>query len=673
MFLKFLHRLNAVFLLALILVAGFTGTLQAEKYLGKNITIHRSGLKPVSGKVIQEVEGKRVWLMLESGIKVEISLNEPGTRVEVQKPIREQYDERKDLCKTAEDWYQLGKWCGQPDIALPVEETACFEKAIEVDPDHAGARDELGYIKKGGKWVLEEEEMKKRGFVQIPGGRWVKKEVADRIRAEKRGIIRGAGERMRESVGIPWALAKTLKSKNYILKCNSTEKVAERYLKVMEALHRAYSQVLGDFEPIYIDPGTIYIFRNQEEFMDITLQSRGVGGYFSPLDRKVRTYHGSFALTGNTDMVLAHEATHQFQHRIMKNWQAVPFWIIEAMAVYFGDGTRIRPAKVELNVIPRDRLQSLQGAIRGEYYVKLDTLLKLRPPFNIGPCYDHGWGIIFWLLQGNNPNYQYGHKGAGKRIWDHYLRHVATELEKLDVNGEARYFKDLILKEMAQEKKYKDIDEWEEDYKKFILNLPLEPLGTWKTATRWDGWDKIGIRLTFPSGMKRVPEEDLRQPYREAAAAYTDDGLRFWLSVYENMEQNPENVLPAVINGIFVSVDYDPEFQFEEVKKIKVNEFLDAAVSKFKAKFAKRRELAIALEDEEKNEKSSGGNRSTPTSRPKASFLPDYKVVNTVRVVLFSTPNRFYFLALAGPEAPFSKMDPKFDEALRSVRLNYEL
>jgi len=655
------------------LLAALAAPLQAEKYRGKNVTIYRKDLKPVSGKVIDEAEGEWVRLKLSSGIEVEITLNDPGTRVSVQRPNQEVFEERKARCKNPKDWYELGKWCDRPDIGLPQEGRQCFEKVIEIDPDHAEARKELGYMKKGGKWVIEEEEMLRRGFKKY-GGKWISGEEYRRIMGEKKGIMKGIGRRFKESEGVPWTLAEPIESDHYLLKCNSTEQVAKRYLQVMESLFTAYSQLLGEFEPNYRDKGIIYIFRNQDEFMDFTLQGRGIGGYFSPIDRKVRTYHGSFALTGNTDMVLAHEATHQFQHRVIKNWKAVPFWLVEAMAVYFGDGTRISPKKVELNVIPRDRLQTLRDAIHGGFYVNLMKLVKIRPPFNIGPCYDHGWGILFWLLQGDNPEYKHGHKGEGKRIWERYLRHVATELEKLDVKGEAEYFRDLILKEARKPdgSPYSKIEEWEEDYKKFILALPLEPLGEWKPGSRWDGFEKIGIKFRFPGGMKKVEEKDLRQPYREAAAATTKDGLRLWLSVYMNMDQQPQKVLEAMIRGIFISVEYDGEFKFEHVKSIKVNDVLDVAVSKFQAKFRKRRESAVA-QVQGGSQDGSGKKGASAEPNPGASNLPDPKKVVNVRLALFSTTDRVFLLALVGPDAPFSKMDPNFDAVLRSVRLNYEL
>jgi predicted esterase len=52
--------------------------------------------------------------------------------------------------------YQLGLWCLQNK--MPEKANAHFEKVIQLAPDHANARKQLGYVKYNNQWVKEEEK-----------------------------------------------------------------------------------------------------------------------------------------------------------------------------------------------------------------------------------------------------------------------------------------------------------------------------------------------------------------------------------------------------------------------------------------------------------------------------------------------------------------------------------
>jgi tetratricopeptide (TPR) repeat protein len=58
----------------------------------------------------------------------------------------------------AKGFYELGLWCQQNKIE-PQAKTM-FEKVIEIDPNHSGARGKLGYIKYKNRWIKKGEETK---------------------------------------------------------------------------------------------------------------------------------------------------------------------------------------------------------------------------------------------------------------------------------------------------------------------------------------------------------------------------------------------------------------------------------------------------------------------------------------------------------------------------------
>ena len=80
---------------------------------------------------------------------------------------------------------------------------------------------------------------------------------------------------------------------------------------------------------------------------------------------------GQFGATGDTYGVLAHEGTHQFEHRMMEgdaqSFLQRPIWLIEGLAVLIGDGHQVkgrgrsrkleigipRPLLVEAGLLPR--------------------------------------------------------------------------------------------------------------------------------------------------------------------------------------------------------------------------------------------------------------------------------------------------------------------------------
>ncbi len=651
------------------------GSFGAESNLGKQVTIifKDKTRAPVSGTLVED-GAQRIAIETLNG-----SQSFPKGDIEriiPKKPVAEEFKERLSECKSADDFVALAKWCGQPDVKLPDERRRCLDEAIKISPDHAAARAELGHVKVDGQW-LDEEEQRKRGFVEGPDGKLYPPDEAKKLeeeearrKAEKSGQAKGLSKRLAQDTGVHWAAARVLKDKNYILKCNAGDEAAKRYLQVLNSLNRRYSELFKEFTPLYTGPGTVYVFRNREEFFDFTMAPGGVGGFFRYEDRAVRAYHGSFGPTGSTDMVLAHEATHQFQHRIMKEMPFVPNWLIEGMAVYFGDGSKISPSRVEIGVIPRDRLTSLRDAISGGRYMKLETLLRARRP---PQAYDHGWGVIFWCLQGNNPKYKFGHKGEGKKVWDQYLRHVALEIKRemtfRHLDAEAKYFTDLLLKET----KAPSVEKWEEGFKQFIMNLPLEPLGKWNGKV-WDSSNKTGLKITVPANFQPLEESALRQPFREAMAAVTQDGARLWIQV-DNMELvEPEDILKAFMGGTFYDKEFDEEFEEEEVRATKVG-ILDAVETTFKGKPARRRESGMrgGSEPGVKDDpgKKTGGKGAPAKKKDPSELVADEP--QSVRMTMIYTPDRIYFITLNGPEGAFAKVEPYFDEVLSSVQVNFAL
>jgi hypothetical protein len=254
---------------------------------------------------------------------------------------------------------------------------------------------------------------------------------------------------------------------------------------------------------------------NVNQFREYLPVSMGVGGFFIPPKNEVYAFHGSFGIRGTTLHVLAHEACHVYQWRIFKDINAVPTWLVEGMAVYFGDGAKFgfsfrddpsefKASAVEI-VPPYDRVIVLKRFIQAKMYVPLQKLL-LVPHFRFNAAlYSNAWLVNFWCLDGQ----KYGaHNGEGRKLLDEYILHASELTEANGTNkpshlkAEADYFAGLVQKHLGR-----SLDNWDEELKRFIQELRLDPLGTWNPRSR--KWAGLGLELNCPPGMKIVDSQDL--------------------------------------------------------------------------------------------------------------------------------------------------------------------
>ncbi len=101
--------------------------------------------------------------------------------IEKGKTTAQDLADRKAAAKTAEDFYQVGVWANGKK--LKAEAKHCMQKALELDPKHAGAHTFLGHVQYKGEWMTPDErdkrqaadqdaEMLAAGLVKYDG-RWV--------------------------------------------------------------------------------------------------------------------------------------------------------------------------------------------------------------------------------------------------------------------------------------------------------------------------------------------------------------------------------------------------------------------------------------------------------------------------------------------------------------------
>ena len=103
------------------------------------------------------------------------------------KTISEQFDERAEQCKTAEEWCDLGDWATEQAENSLAEQA--WRKATELDPSNKRARDALGEVLHEGKWMPLEEAMRAQGKESY-GGEWLTPEQIEARQEEESTAMR---------------------------------------------------------------------------------------------------------------------------------------------------------------------------------------------------------------------------------------------------------------------------------------------------------------------------------------------------------------------------------------------------------------------------------------------------------------------------------------------------
>jgi len=534
----------------------------ADVAVGSRIKLFLQGDREMEGEV---VEVSQFTLKLKSRFGVaEIQLSDV-IRWESFRTAAERFEERAAACDTADEWCDLGDWAqseGEGELA-----ERAWREATKLEPRSERARKALGEVEYEGEWLPLAEAMKRQGKEYYQGEWRTPEEIAELQRLEeetaKAAKLKGRRELEEEYRGRPWAAMDPIETPHYVIHCNSTPEVAQRYADVMEALYARYDQVFPEkfFPRNSRAKSQVWIHANHQQFMDWTGNGPGIGGFFRPALRDVTAYHGSFGTTGSTEEVLAHEGTHQFQGLIFKNMWALPAWFIEGLAVYFGDGSKITRRKVEINVIPRDRLIGLQEAIENGSYCDLRTLLRIPQPAFGGFFYGHGWGVIYWCLYGEETGAK--SKGIGRPLMDEWLMHCKRESQKdgfCDYEKMAQTFEEMLVRHAK-----KPLDEWEAEYKEWILSLPVEQVG----KSSGNNWSSSALKMTVtrPSGWQWVKETALASDEVVAAKGSGSQARRISTYCWPNWQHADMNLEYArsLAGNIFQDATIENAFAESEV------------------------------------------------------------------------------------------------------------
>lgn len=371
--------------------------------------VHMKDGGKIEGQVISDTETE-VKIATKYGIQTIAKAQ--VKEVEKTPTIEEIYGEKLAGIDAADAQanYELGLWCKEQGLAA--ESKVRFRETLKLNPGHHGARVELGYVYYGGRWVHTDEIkdlIEKKGYVPYDG-KLLTKEEYDQMKADEEGTPEdeeGTPEEKAEpepeeteveDLGVPWSQAYELKSSHYAVQTNVGKKTGRRYTKLMEELHSEYRKVFKNYKPNTTGKFSVWVFRNQDEFMQETGRRQDVGGFYDSQSKRVTSYRGVYG-SGTTDPVLAREGCHQYLDSIMIDMNAAPAWIVEGFAVYFESVTVSESGSVKMGKLPRDRLIQLKAAIAQGNFIPVDQLIR-RNLSRFGPVEQaHAWSLVYFMLK----------------------------------------------------------------------------------------------------------------------------------------------------------------------------------------------------------------------------------------------------------------------------------
>jgi hypothetical protein len=192
--------------------------------------------------------------------------------------------------------------------------------------------------------------------------------------------------------------------------------IRRRLADVMEGALGEYQRIAPGV-PISSRPMECYIFKNREEWVHYTREHTGIDSYiYLQISRggyTVRDWYAGYYLgsVAATMSVAAHEGWHQFASRNFKG--RLPPFLEEGIATMFEDLTWENDLPRWNLTQNRSRLQSLRGAVEGNYVYSLEDLSQkhagnvvAQSGNRVEAFYGESWAFATFLWAADDGKYR---------------------------------------------------------------------------------------------------------------------------------------------------------------------------------------------------------------------------------------------------------------------------
>ncbi|MBI5360623.1 MAG: hypothetical protein HZA48_08595 [Planctomycetes bacterium] len=273
--------------------------------------------------------------------------------------LKKQYADKAEKIKEklADNSFNLGKWLAQKkkiDLAR-----AEYKKTIEIFPDHAGARKELGQKKYEDQWLTDDEIKTKQGLKKFQG-KWVKAEEYDKSVAK---LLDDTKKSFQGQYGLYFKMEYI---PGYIMAFDTSDAKAKEIVNYMIDFHKMTYNTY--FEKEIETPFNLICFKTKRDYSSKSGADPQSEGMFIP-PNNLYTYSETGVGT------VFHEMVHGY---LSLNFGGrLPQWFDEGFASYFEQPlVDFNSGKLLQIEYKNWRLPALTGAISSNSYIPLDKFIK---------------------------------------------------------------------------------------------------------------------------------------------------------------------------------------------------------------------------------------------------------------------------------------------------------
>jgi hypothetical protein len=251
---------------------------------------------------------------------------------------------------------------------------------------------------------------------------------------------------------------------------------------------------------------------------------------------------------------------------------------------------------------------------------------------------------MYWCLYGDRAKKPAWKDKVGKDIIESFLIRMRDQGDH-NLEQEAVFFEGLLTQHTG-----KSIEEWEKDYKEWILDLPVEPLGERK-GSRFVS-QSLSFEVTKPTAYSFEKESALKDGEVVAFSAGTSKRRRIVTSADANWEhaELSEEMVGQRINSVF---DVTEMVQEPVMKNVFGNQMVESV---FVGKRRPRKESAIGENAPEESK-----------AKDKDGEIPMCKY----RVTVYCTPDKVYLHMFEVDPEYFDKDAPLYDKYLEQFKVTY--
>lgn|GEM_PF-6432397 len=381
--------------------------------------------------------------------------------------FRKQYEQRfKKAEGDADALYNLGLWCKKQYQEREARE--CFEAAIKINPNHTGARGELGYRNLGGNWVTQEEydrllkenpdlkkevppreekppeeekpndgsensnEKKEPTLTDESAIFWARQMVPEDLKERKKWMF----ERQKQKE------FKTFHCSNhYIFFSNLSEELTRQHSMFLDQAYNELCRIFA-YKGKQKVPFVVDFYANSEEYSS----KEGGGGYGFYDGKRIVTYFGITGTQNGTGGIMLRESAHQFEDMVWGDYQRVKQkaqWVVDGIATYMQEARfNLSTGELKVGIVNSDRLEALKATIRRGQMPTIEGILSGAGGEN------EWWALCYFLIHYNQELYKQFtvYLAALKRKDCDAVQEFKNAFAKFDFKGLYENLKDYFIK-----------------------------------------------------------------------------------------------------------------------------------------------------------------------------------------------------------------------------------